>query len=56
MFIGSLSVYKIGSFSESLVSNWNKCMKCVSLINHWCQARQVLDNIKSDENFLSNYC
>ena len=38
MFIGLLSVCAIGTFSESLVSNFKGPIKYVSLNNHPCQA------------------
>ena len=34
MFVGLLSVFTLGSFDESLVSNLKGPMKCVSLNNH----------------------
>ena len=49
MFIRLLSVYTIESFGESLVSNSKRFVKCVSLNNHPCQARAILNSINSNE-------
>ena len=49
MLIGLLSVYKIGSFGESLVSTLKGIMKYVSLNNHPRQARPTLVNINFNE-------
>ena len=49
-FIGLLSVCKIRSFGESLVSNSKGSIKCVSFNNHPCQARPSLVNVNSDES------
>ena len=49
MFIGSLHVCTIGSFSESLLSNLNRPIICLYLNNHPYQARPTLANINSDE-------
>ena len=49
MLIGLLSVCAIGTFSESLVSNFKGPIKCVSLNNHPCQAWPTFVNINSNE-------
>ena len=52
--LGLLSVCKIWSFHESLVSNSKKKKKCVSLNNHRCQDRPTLGNINSNEILFVN--
>ena len=49
MFIGLLSICTIGNFSQPIVSNLNRLIKCVSLNNHPCQARSTLANINPDQ-------
>ena len=49
MFIGLLSVCSKGRFGESLASNYEGCIKYVSLNNRPCQARPILVNINSIE-------
>ena len=51
MFIGLLSVYTIGSFGESLLSNSKGPVKCVSLNKHPCQASPKIVIIISNEGF-----
>ena len=53
MLIG-LSV-RIGSFGESLVSNWKGSIKCVSLNNHPYQARPTIIYINSDETLFYTF-
>ena len=48
-FIELLSVYAIGSFGESLLSNSKGLLKCVSLNNRSCQTRPILVNINSNQ-------
>ena len=50
-FIGLLSVCKIGSFGESLVSDQKGLIKSVSLNNYLCQARPTLVNRNSEKTF-----
>ena len=55
MFIGLLSVCSTRSFGDSLVSNLKGPIKCVSLINHPCQARSTISNINSDESLFYRF-
>ena len=48
MFIGLLSIWTVGSFGESLVSNSKGPIKCLTLNNRLCQAKPTLDT-NSDE-------
>ena len=47
--IGLLSVSTIGSFGESLVSNFERHIKCMSISNRLCQARPALIDINPNE-------
>ena len=49
MFVGSLSVCTMVSFSGPLASNFKEPLKCVSLNNQPRHARPTLININSDE-------
>lgn len=49
MFVGLLNPCTTASFGESLASNFEGRMKCVSLNNWSCQYRPTLVIIKSDE-------
>ena len=49
MFIGLFSVYTIGSFCKSLVSNSKGSIKCLTLNNRPYQARPTILNINSNE-------
>ena len=53
MFIRLLSVFTIGSFSESLVPN--SIIRCVSFNNQPCQTRPTLVNINSDETLFYSF-
>ena len=52
IFIGLLSAFTRAIFGESLTSNSDGCMKCVSLYNQPCQARPTLVDISSNEILL----
>ena len=47
-----LSACTIGSFGESLASNSDGHLKCISLSNGPCQTRRTLANINSNETLL----
>ena len=52
MFIGLLSVFTGGSAIDSLNSNSEEPIECVSLNNHSCQDIPTLVDINSDETLL----
>ena len=47
--IGFLRIHTIGNLSESLLSNSEESIKCVSLNNQPCQARPTLVNVNSNK-------
>ena len=49
IFIELLSACTIGSFGESLASNSDGRLKCISLSNRQCQTRRTLNDINSNE-------
>ena len=51
MFIGLLSAFMTRNFGESLASNSEGQITCISLNNRPCQARPTLVNINSNETF-----
>ena len=48
--IGFLRIHTIGNLSESLLSNSEESIKCVSLNNQPCQARPTLVNVNSNKS------
>ena len=48
--IGFLRIHTIGNISESLLSNSEESIKCVSLNNQPCQARPTLVNVNSNKS------